>query len=196
MTVTVKTLTGAALSDAADALARLRIAVFHDFPYLYEGTLDYEARYLQIFLQAKDAIIVAAQEDDGRIVGCATGTALGGHHGELAKPFIAAGYDIDQIFYCSESVLLDAYRGRGLGHAFFDQREAHARTRGYKYSTFCGVVRPDDHPLKPADYRPLDAFWHKRGYRKLEGIVAEFEWRDIGDDKSTRKPMQFWMKAL
>lgn len=58
MTLSVAPLTGPALHDALDDLARLRIAVFHDFPYLYEGTRDYEEKYLQLFLKGKDGIIV------------------------------------------------------------------------------------------------------------------------------------------
>ena len=94
-------------------------------------------------------------------------------------------------------MLLPAYRGRGLGHAFFDHREAQARALGgFTHSTFCAVVRPPDHPLRPRDYVPLDAFWHKRGYAKADGMMAHFAWKDIDQAAETAKPMQFWMKAL
>jgi len=33
-------------------LAELRIKVFHDFPYLYEGSLDYEKNYLKIYTES------------------------------------------------------------------------------------------------------------------------------------------------
>jgi GNAT superfamily N-acetyltransferase len=195
MPVTITPLTGAALTDALDDLARLRIAVFRAYPYLYDGSLDYEAKYLREFAQGKDGIIVAAKDGD-RIVGCATGSALATQHAPLQQPFRDHGYDVDTIFYCGESVLLPDYRGRGIGHAFFDHREAHARRCGYKLSTFCGVVRPDDHPLRPDGYRPLDAFWEKRGYRKAEGLTTRFGWKDIDEAAETEKPMQFWIKAL
>jgi len=195
MSLTITPLTGDALADALDDLARLRIAVFRDYPYLYDGSLDYEAKYLREFAQGKDGIIVAAK-DGARIIGCATGSALATHHGPLQQPFRARGYDIDTIFYCGESVLLPAYRGRGIGHAFFDHREAHARRCGYTLSTFCAVIRPDDHPLKPAGYRPLDGFWEKRGYCKAKGLTTHFGWKDIDEDAETKKPMQFWLKAL
>ena len=195
MTLTIAPLTGSALSDALGDLARLRIAVFRDYPYLYDGTLDYEAKYLREFAQGKDGIIVAAKDGD-RIVGCATGSALATHHGPLQQPFRDHGYDIDTIFYCGESVLLPEYRGRGVGHAFFDEREAHARKCGYRLSTFCAVIRPDDHPSRPAGYAPLDAFWEKRGYRKADGMIAHFGWKDVGEKAETEKPMQFWLKAL
>lgn len=195
MTLSVAPLTGPSLHDALDDLARLRIAVFHDFPYLYEGTRDYEEKYLQLFLKGKDGIIVVAK-DDGKIVGCSTGSALVTHHGPLQEPFKNAGYNLDTIFYCGESVLLPQYRGRGIGHAFFDHRETHAKACGYKISAFCGVARPADHPLRPENYQPLDLFWEKRGYRKADGLMAHFSWKDIGEADQTEKPMQFWLKDI
>ena len=55
---------------------------------------------------------------------------------------------------------------------------------------------PADHPARPADYRPLDAFWRKRGYEKLDDVVAEYSWKDLGDTVETAKPLQFWMRKL
>ena len=188
-------LTGDKLDSALNDLARLRSEVFRDFPYLYDGTLAYEQDYIQGLARAKDAIIAAA-EDEGRIVGCATGSALAGHHEEFAAPFAAHNYDPAEVFYCGESVLLPAYRGRGLGHRFFDFREAHARECGYKYSAFCAVVRPADHPLRPAGYVPLDAFWEKRGYAKVPGMLANFDWKDVDQAGETEHSMQFWLREI
>jgi GNAT superfamily N-acetyltransferase len=94
-------------------------------------------------------------------------------------------------------VLLPQYRGLGIGHRFFDHREAHAIDEGrYRHIAFCGVVRPDDHPMRPDGYRPLDGFWQKRGYQKADGLVAQFAWKDVDQTTETTKPMQFWIKAL
>lgn len=195
MTLCVAPLTGPALNAALDDLAQLRIAVFRDYPYLYDGTVEYEQRYLRQFAKGKDGIIVAAK-DNGDIIGCATGSALVTQHGPLQEPFSKAGYNLDEIFYCGESVLLPQYRGQGIGHIFFEEREKHARAKGYRYAVFCGVVRPAEHPARPRDYQPLDVFWKKRGYRKMDGMIAHFSWKDIGDQSETEKPMQFWLKAL
>jgi GNAT superfamily N-acetyltransferase len=196
MTVRVAPLTGPVLASALPDLARLRITVFRDWPYLYDGTLDYEQGYMRKFAESPGSVIVAAFDDD-RIVGAATASPMVGHADAFAEPFRARGYDVDHIFYFGESVLLREYRGQGIGHAFFDQREAHARgLGGYTHATFCAVVRSSDHPMKPANYVPLDAFWQRRGYTRMDGLVGSFSWRDIGDAGETAKPMQFWMKAL
>jgi GNAT superfamily N-acetyltransferase len=200
MTIAVEALTGSALQRALPALAKLRIAVFREWPYIYDGTLEYEQKYLSHFAEAKDAVIVVARDGD-EIVGGATAAPLRGHTEEFVPLFEAHGFDPDRIFYFGESVLLPQYRGHGLGHAFFEHREAHARAcagaKGpYSHSSFCAVVRPDDHALKPPGYRPLDDFWQKRGYRKVDGLVGSYAWKDIDQPSETAKPMQFWIRAL
>jgi GNAT superfamily N-acetyltransferase len=108
----------------------------------------------------------------------------------------ALGYALTQVYYCAESVLLPEYRGRGIGHAFFDAREAKARSLGRKHMAFCSVKRPDDHPARPATFRTNDAFWRGRGYAPLEGVFAEFSWRDIGGHEETPKTLQVWFRTL
>lgn len=193
--IEVRALTGAALEAALDDVARLRIAVFREWPYIYDGSLDYERRYLESYRTSKRAIVVGAF-DGARLVGAATGTPMEDHAGEFGAAFAETGLALDRIFYCAESVLLPDYRGRGIGHRFFDEREAHARAMGRSHVAFCSVLRPDDHPLRPKDARSNDAFWRKRGYAPLPGVMAEFSWTDLGCDHQTKKPLQFWMREL
>lgn len=196
MSIGIAPLTGAALKSALPDLARLRIEVFREWPYLYDGSYDYESSYLARFAESPGSIVVAV-EDGGRIVGAATGTPMGGHAKAFADPFLTRGIDIAPIFYFSESVLLRAYRGRGIGHVFFDQREAHARSLGgFTQGTFCSVVRPRQHPLKPEGSRDLEPFWRKRGYAPVDGLVGSFKWLDAGNTVETEKAMQYWLKAL
>ncbi|MBV7396628.1 GNAT family N-acetyltransferase [Mameliella sediminis] len=191
----VEVLTGAALEAALDDVAQLRITVFRAFPYLYDGDFDYERGYLQTYRDSENAVLVGAFDGD-RLVGAATGTPLEDHADDFGGAFAGTGYDLSEVFYCAESVLLPDYRGRGVGHRFFDLREGHARALGRKHAAFCGVVRPKDHPLRPADYAPLDPFWRKRGYAPLDGAIARFRWKDIDQDAETEKPLQFWIRAL
>lgn len=190
-----RALTGAALDAALDDLAGLRIEVFRDWPYLYDGDRAYERRYLDTYRESDAAILIGAF-DGARLVGAATGTPLADHAEDFAAALAGSDLDPEEVFYCAESVLLPAYRGRGLGHRFFDMREDHARAMGYRHVAFCAVQRPDDHPSRPARYRPLDGFWRGRGYAPLPGAVAEFAWKDIDRDIETVKPLQVWLRAL
>lgn len=191
----IEVLKGEALAAALDAVAALRIAVFRDWPYLYDGDLDYERRYLSAYRDSPGALVVGAFHGD-RLVGAATATPMEDHAAEFAAPLAALGVPLTDIYYLAESVLLPAYRGRGIGHAFFDAREAEARAQGRAITAFCGVIRPADHPARPADYAPLDPFWRKRGYEKLPGGIAEFHWKDLGAAEETAKPLQIWIRRL
>ena len=191
----VETLTGKAAETAIADLARLRIAVFRDFPYLYDGDLDYERKYLRKFAQLPESTLVVAR-DGAAIVGASTALPMAKAEEEVMAPFRAQGRDPAQHYYFGESVLLPAYRGQGVGVAFFARREERARALGFRYATFCAVDRPIDHPRRPRDYVPLDAFWTHRGYVKHPELVATFTWKEVDAAEETPKTMTFWVKTL
>lgn len=177
-----------------DDLARLRLEVFRDWPYLYDGDLEYERGYIRTYVDAPDSVLIAAFDGD-RVVGVSTALPMAQAMDACVEPFAAAGYDIDRLFYFGESVLLKPYRGRGVGGRFFAEREAAALAhRGIDVTAFCAVERPAGHPLRPRGYVPLDAFWQRRGYVKHRELVARFRWRDIGQDRDSEKALSFWLK--
>ncbi len=187
---------GSEIEAVFDDLAQLRITVFKAFPYLYEGTVEYEKEYLKTYILSERSFLFAAYTE-GVMIGATTCIPLADETDEVREPFEKANLDIKSIFYFGESILLPEYRGLGLGHRFFDEREAHARSFGtFKTTCFCAVARPDNHPMKPAGYRPLDGFWIKRGYKKTPSVQSQFDWLDIGETVSTHKPMVYWMHIL
>ncbi|TGG95030.1 GNAT family N-acetyltransferase [Natronospirillum operosum] len=193
--LTTRTLTGAELEPWLGDVARLRIDVFRGFPYLYDGSLDYERQYLQTYIDSDSATCVLAL-DGGQVVGAATGLAMRDAESEFRQPLIDAGLIVDKVFYCAESVLLPGYRGRGLYRHFFGEREAQARRLGLSQCVFCAVDRPDDHPLKPDNYQSLDPIWRRYGYQPLTGVKARFPWRDICQAEETEKTLSFYCKVL
>ncbi|WP_127599077.1 GNAT family N-acetyltransferase [Nitratireductor alexandrii] len=195
MTLVVRRLDIAEARARFDELARLRIAVFRDYPYLYEGDAAYERRYLATYFATDQAAVIGAFDGD-RLVGAATAAPLAQHFDAFAQPFAERGLDVATFYYFGESVLLKPYRGQGAGVRFFAEREAAARGFGFGACVFSAVVRPEDHPRRPPDYQPLDGFWRKRGYRPIDGLVTEFSWREIGAAAETPKPMAYWMRRL
>ncbi len=194
----VQTCIGSAIQPYLDDLARLRIAVFRDFPYLYDGDMDYERHYLQTYSNCPQSLFVLVFDPSGnnRVVGASTGMPMAAEDAAFQLPFRQRGFDISSIFYFGESVLLPAYRGHGLGHRFFDEREAFARTQPHlQWTAFCAVHRPGAHPLRPRDYRPLDSFWRKRGYTRCDELHASFTWKDIDQPSETAKTLTFWRKG-
>lgn len=196
--LTVRVLTGAdpALRAFVPDLARLRITVFREYPYLYDGSLAYEERYLKTYLACPESIVVLAL-DGTEVVGAATALPLEFETPECRQPFIEAGMDPAKVFYCGESVLLPDYRGRGLYRQFLGEREAHARRLGrFERMVMCAVVRPPDHPRRPPDYQPLDAVWEHFGYLPRPDLVASFDWQDLDEVVASPKPMVFREKLL
>lgn len=193
--ILIRALTGPEILDAVEDLARLRMTVFADWPYLYDGEAAYEEEYLREFLEAPQAVLVAAF-DGSAIVGAATASPMSAQKEEFRSPFEARGFDVARQFYFGESVLLPQYRGQGIGHAFFDRREAQARDCRATSTVFAAVVRSEDHPARPDDYVPLDGFWRKRGYEPVSGLVTELAWKEHGEGAESPKTLQYWWRDL
>jgi GNAT superfamily N-acetyltransferase len=192
----LETVVGDDLAKYIPDLARLRLTVFREYPYLYDGSEAYEAEHLRAYTSSGEAIAVLARDGDA-IVGASTGIPLAAESEAFVRPFKALGLDPATVFYCGESVLLPAWRGRGIYRGFFEAREAYARELGgMSWISFCGVVRPENHPLRPALWEPLDAVWRHFGYAPEPKLQTSYAWKDIDQPASSEHPMQFWLKPL
>ena len=189
----IRAISGSAIEPYLPELVRLRITVFREFPYLYDGDADYEARYLRKYAASDRSIFVLALSDDA-VVGVSTGVPLLEADADFQAPFKESEFDLSDVFYFGESVLERAFRGKGAGHRFFDEREAFAKRLGYNVTTFCAVVRPHNHPERPSGYRPLNDFWQKRGYTQQPDIIARYGWKETGQEEETEQEMVFWVK--
>lgn len=187
---------GSELGPWIDALGGLRIRVFRDFPYLYDGSLDYERNYLKTYQEVSTSRIVLVTSSEGELVGATTCLPLVEESEEFTQPFLRAGIDVSGILYFGESIVLPEWRGRGLGKEFFLRREAHARRLGLHTCAFCAVDRPHDHPMRPPGHRFLDGFWNSLGYLKQPGLQAEFHWKEIGEETETPKTLTFWTRKI
>lgn len=191
----ISVLRGADVTPFLDDVARLRIAVFRDWPYLYEGDSAYEREYLAAYAQSPGSVFVLARDGDA-VVGASTGLPLIDDAPQFRAPFIAAGRDPAEVFYFGESVLLPAYRGLGVGHAFFDAREAHARALGrHALTAFCAVDRAADDVRQPPGHRTNEAFWRKRGYARQPGLTLRLHWNEPGLG-ATAHALTFWTRPL
>lgn len=196
MNLDIKTVKGTEIEPYIPDIARLRITIFRDFPYLYDGSTEYEQEYLNTYLRSPRSLAVLVM-DGQNVVGVSTGIPLADETAEFQKPFTDRGFDPADIFYCGESVLAQEYRGRGIYTTFFREREQHARSfQQFKSICFCAVTRPDDHPLRPENYRPLDSVWQSFGYQKEPGLTTLYSWKDVDQKLENEKKMVFWIKDL
>ena len=112
-------------------------------------------------------------------------------------PFLDRGIPVEEVFYCGESVLLPAFRGQGLGHRFFDEREAHARSLGgIRWTSFASVNRASDDPRRPADYRGNDVFWTRRGYTRQPDMQVSLPWKQLGEAHESEQTLTMWLRPL
>jgi len=110
MTIRIERRIGADTAEILDRVAALRIEVFREYPYLYEGDLSYEQGYLRALAAAERAVIVCAIEG-GEVVGAATGAPLVTQVEDFRAPLEGAGLRAEEVFYFGESVLLAPWRG-------------------------------------------------------------------------------------
>lgn len=196
MELITKSYSGKSIYPYIKDLAKLRMEIFRDFPYLYQGSQAYEENYLSTYLRSEETIIVIVKDGD-RVVGASSGLPLSMETEEVVEPFKGSDIQPEEVFYFGESLLMKPYRGKGLGHVFFDERERHARElKRFRYTAFFAVQRSEKHPLRPNNYKPLNAFWRKRGYEMRPDMISYYSWQDIDQPTETRKPMMFWIRRL
>lgn len=192
----VRAFTGATLKTYLHSLAKLRVDVFREYPYLREPNLLEETAYLKRFCTSKEAIGVLVF-DNTTLVGASLGIPLSLETEEFQKPFLENALDPNAYFFFGESALLKNYRGRGIGHHFFDVREAHVlQYKKYKHICFCTPQRPENDPLKPPGYLLLNDFWRKRGYIHTPEFNTTLTWKEIGKKEPEAQVMTFWIKDI
>lgn len=190
----ITTYTGTAARPFLRDIAELRISVFREFPYLYDGSFDYEMDYLSNYYSSEKSLLVTVKEE-ARIIGLSTAAPLSDADQAFQSPVSDAGMDPANVFYFGESVVIPEFRGNGLGRRFFDLREEWANRWGFPVTAFCAVLRAPNHPQRPPGYKPLDSFWNSRGYNKREDLVVKLPWKEVGNpDPETTHDLAYWLR--
>lgn len=195
MVITENLLTGFALGGSLEDLASLRINIFREYPYLYDGVREDELKYLRLYMDTPDALVISVK-DGGNMAGAATGVPLRYEHDSLIAPFIGTSYSVEELFYVGELLFYPKYRACGLGIRLLEQVVEHVRSLGkYRYLTCATVVRPDRHVPCPESYIKIDRFLARTGFVLLPGVTTSFAWKET-DGNNYDHPMQFWIKEL
>lgn len=188
----VRSFTGNALKPYLHSIAKLRMEVFREYPYFEEPDLEKENKYLKKAASSKESIAVLIF-DGTTLVGASLGLPLILEEVAILKPFKERNLDIESYFFFGDSALLRHYRGRGIGHHFFDARESHIKHyKKFKHICFC-VPEPLN---PPPEFVSLNDFWRKRGYIHHPDFQCTLSWIDLGATHSTEKRLSFWMKDL
>lgn len=195
MNITEQILHGVQIQDHLESIARLRLTIFKEYPYLYDGILESELEYLQHYASHEDAtaIIASCGKD---LAGAVTAIPLKDEAAELKAPFANASYQIDRIYYIGELLFYPDYRNKGLGTRLLSLIERHILARNdYDFLTCATVVRPDYHPLRHEGFVPIERFLQRSRFEKLSGVTTHFTWKETDSIRRDHE-MQFWIKEL
>lgn len=198
--IEITLLHGSEITNYTELIGQWRIQYFREFPYLYQGTMEYEAKYLAGLVSNPHAVVAVAR-DNAQIIGFVTALPLVSDF-DIVKEFNAhfqtLNRNIQDYCYIGEIIIHPDYRGNGLALEMTQRIEQDMQQRGFKGACFLCVVRDPDHPLRPADYLEIDGLCQRANYIKTD-IVSQFEWPTIQADGSCRNmqnPMVLWIKAF
>ena len=177
-------------------IANLRIEVFKEFPYLYEGRIEYEQDYLKRYIQASNSLICLVKNGD-QIIGMTSAISLNDEDPDIKEQYMKLGFNPQTTCYFGESIIKFKYRGQGIGKKFFEIREdfSNHKIKNLEFTTFCAVKREIDHTLRPRDYFDLAPFWSKLGYQKTDQSI-QLKWKDIDKSAEDYKSLTVWKKSF
>lgn len=191
---------GASAVDLAPDMARLHVACLSGWPYFTNPDVAYHARaFRNLLTTAGDTALVVTAKDGSAIVGTTAGARMLPDGQFFAAIMKAKGLSIRRTYWITQMTILPEYRGSGASNSLSYMREDYARGTGlYQRIAFSAIVRPDDHPLKPAGYVPYDEMWNKRGYFRVPDADVQVRYADTADAPgvATEKTLQLWIKEL
>ncbi len=198
--IRLESLYGPHAKSRISMLASFRIHYFREFPYLYDGTMEYEMTYLDGFFNHPEACLIIGWDGE-RAIGVSTSIPLISDY-EIARDaetlFSQSSLEAQDFMYFGEIILVPEYRGQGLFARIFAEQELEAARKGYSGTCFLAVERDRDHPLWPEGYVQPWEKWIHLGYRKTP-MVTDFNWPTLqrtGISVDQQNPMAFWVKEF
>lgn len=173
----------------------MRIAIFKEFPYLYEGNIESEKEYLDVFFNSQKSLILLVFDGD-KVVGCSSVVPLDEESDTIQKPFLDRNIDPKDYLYIGEAMIKKPYRNLGiLGKFFVPAYNNHAKIHGFKHLVFITVNRAHSHPQRPSDYRNLEPIWQHFGYKLMPGMFVKASWLQSDTLKEEENELGVWIKG-
>ncbi|MBS0647776.1 MAG: GNAT family N-acetyltransferase [Verrucomicrobia bacterium] len=192
--VSLQVLKGAEIQPYINIIAELRLLIFREYPYLYEGNFQDERNYLKMYYQSEKSFVILAL-DGKKIIGTATGVSFDRTPPEFRKTFSKNKIPIEGIFYSGELILLKEYRNKGIGSRLYEELEKLIRGK-YKKIAICELTKTKKDPKRPKDYVPSDIFWSKKGFIRYRQLTMYTPWKEIGGRKKIRHTLVFSLKDI
>lgn len=197
---TIKVLTHKELEPLLPFVAQLRVDIFKNYPYLYDGDIQEEMDDLQKYAQDDNSALAIAYRNDTPIgfLGGSDLTAYSWHfENSVPDMFKNAGLNPQEYYYFTDVIILPEHRGNGLSPQLFKALEKYAQNKGSNGSCFI-TEHHENHPLKPDNHKSLVPLWNGLNYKKST-LITYASWpthQADGTIKQERHPLVFWFKNL
>jgi GNAT superfamily N-acetyltransferase len=195
MDISERLLKGSQIQDYLEQIAQLRLTIFKEYPYLYDGGLKDELVYLQHYTNHAEATAIITSCGN-ELAGAVTAIPLQYESEEITSPLASMQYPVECTIYIGELLFYPDYRNKGLGTRLLSGIEQHFHSqKNYEYLTSATVNRAEDHLCRPEGYVPIERFLQRNQFAKMPGVTTHITWKEI-DGVHRDHEMQFWIKAL
>lgn len=191
----IKILHGNEAKPFLNDIAQMRIEMFREFPYLYDGSIEYERNYLEGYFSSPSSTIILGFSGK-RLIAFSSSIALNDEMDEIKQPFIDQKLPLKDYFYIGEMMIQPEFRGKGLLRQFFDTQENYAKQNGYKHSVFMTVRRSDEHIERPEDYKDIAPIWRHFEYEILPNMQIDMPWQRVDTGKEEMNVLDVWYKKI
>lgn len=194
-------LSGSNIHKYLTEVATFRIKYFRDFPYFYDGNLDYEMNYLKGYTEDEKSILIIIRNSKNDIIAVSTGVPLITTSDILSKAetvFSQSGLNPKDFYYYGEVILDYSVRSKGLTRLIYNEQELHARKFGFSSITIATVIRDPTDPRNVDRVASSDLVWKKLGFTQTN-IEFNYNWPTLQIDGKTvdcENKMIFWAKYL
>ena len=187
--------TGHEFQQYTNEIAALRMLVFKEYPYLYDGDMQTELDHLNDYSKSKNSILIIVK-DEQKVIGAVTGIPLAEVDEVFLTPF-AKNEPIDSIFHLGEILLLKEYRGKGIGYKTYKLFEDLVREKKqYNKIAIIEVVRDQDDPRKPKNYISARKFWEKMGYTEHPKMVIHTFYKEVDSPEKVPHTLVYSFKDM
>lgn len=191
----VRSFSGQGIRPYIHSIAKLRCEILKDYPYFEEPNPHGETAFLRKISMSPETVGVLIF-DNTTLVGVSFGYPFSLEDPSLHTPFQEKGWDIGSCYFFGESTLLKPYRGRGIGHHFFDARESVAlQCHHFQKIAFSAPTSLELTEERPSDFVPMHDFWRKRGYIHHPEMHVVVHKKKV-DNYPEETALSFWIKDI
>jgi len=200
MTITIEILIGKNASEYIEYVSHLRINIFKEYPYLYQGDLEYEKKYVADYTLHNQAMIAIAKID-GLIAGISTGIPVISDSKiaqDVKEIFTKQKTEAEKYYYYGEIMILPEFRGKGLATKLYSAQDKIIKEWGFEHACILTVIRENDHPLKPKCYNSPNSLWKHLGFFQT-GYKTNLHWQTIqsdGNSNDASNTLELWSKKI